>query len=432
MFRMRALFRTVDTNHRIERFLSSAAAVCIGLAVPFSQLGKANLTGLLVAACILVTLHPKRRLWLYGAKDCLLTPVGIAVAMVFLAWIPSVLSSLYPAKSAEVWLRTICYLGLGAVLWSFLRSNPQCIRISKKALLLGSAFAVLLIFVNFFVGTEYIRLLRLKPFTEGYAPKVMKHFAPPAISLFPIVLYFGYQLRGLWRWLSCFIAVAFLYFIYLTGSGAALLGLLVGAYFAGIAWFGRKDKRIVFAGLALIAGAVAILFVWVGTHDVLPSGITRVYPLRYHFIDIHRHEIWQFVFTKIPSELLFGYGIDASNKIAGANTVIPHLKAEYLPSHPHNWVLEILLDTGGFGCAALLFAMVLLLIRNGVASGEDPIGGLTSAALFGAYFGSGLVSFSFWASWWQVVFITLWALVSVAKSSAPTTSVAVATKYWFR
>ena len=92
MFRMRALFRTVDTNHRIERFLSSAAAVCIGLAVPFSQLGKANLTGLLVAACILVTLHPKRRLWLYGAKDCLLTPVGIAVAMVFLAWIPSVLA----------------------------------------------------------------------------------------------------------------------------------------------------------------------------------------------------------------------------------------------------------------------------------------------------------------------------------------------------
>ena len=230
--------------------------------------------------------------------------------------------------------------------------------------------------------------------------------------------------------MSYFIAVAFLYFIYLTGSGAALLGLLVGAYFAGIAWFGRKDKRIVFAGLALIAGAVAILFVWVGTHDVLPSGTTQVYPLRYHFIDIHRHEIWQFVFTKIPSELLFGYGIDASNKIAGANTVIPHLKAEYLPSHPHNWVLEILLDTGGFGCAALLFAMVLMLIRNGVASGEDPIGGLTSAALFGAYFGSGLVSFSFWASWWQVVFITLWALVSVG--SAPTTSVAVATKYWFR
>ena len=81
MFRMRALFRTVDTNHRIERFLSSAAAVCIGLVVLLAQL----VTDAPCCSVHLVMLHPKRRLWLHGAKDCLLTPVGIAVAMVFLA-----------------------------------------------------------------------------------------------------------------------------------------------------------------------------------------------------------------------------------------------------------------------------------------------------------------------------------------------------------
>lgn len=37
---------------------------------------------------------------------------------------------------------------------------------------------------------------------------------------------------------------------------------------------------------------------------------------------------------------------------------------------------------------------------------------LAAVGLLGIYFGSGLFSFSVWASWWQLVLIILWAIAA--------------------
>ncbi|MEL0112756.1 MAG: hypothetical protein VW835_13580, partial [Rickettsiales bacterium] len=56
-----------------------------------------------------------------------------------------------------------------------------------------------------------------------------------------------------------------------------------------------------------------------------------------------------------------------------------------------------------------------VLIRACRSYPSAPGAAVTLTALLGIYFGSGLFSFSFWASWWQLVLIILWAIVSAER-----------------
>ena len=77
----------------------------------------------------------------------------------------------------------------------------------------------------------------------------------------------------------------------------------------------------------------------------------------------------------------------------------------FIPSHPHNWLLEVFLETGVFGLAFLLGALALLLrlwLRIGVVS---PGTSATGVALSVAFWSSSVLNFSIWAAWWQGVFL---------------------------
>ena len=73
--------------------------------------------------------------------------------------------------------------------------------------------------------------------------------------------------------------------------------------------------------------------------------------------------------------------------------------------------MEILSETGVIGFLPFVGALVITfysVCRRAIAGSQAA---LAATALFGIYFGSGLTSFSFWASWWQLVFIILWAIL---------------------
>ena len=90
----------------------------------------------------------------------------------------------------------------------------------------------------------------------------------------------------------------------------------------------------------------------------------------------------------------------------------PILEAELLPSHPHSWVLEILSETGIVGFIPFLCALgtAFYVICRRALAGSQPA--LAATGLFGVYFGAGLFSFSFWASWWQLVLIAFWVVLA--------------------
>ena len=86
----------------------------------------------------------------------------------------------------------------------------------------------------------------------------------------------------------------------------------------------------------------------------------------------------------------------------------------YIPSHPHNFFLELLLETGIFG---LLNFLLLVFFTNYFLVKKLNFYCKSYIIFFNGYFWSAsMVNFSFWAAWWQgSYFLILTLLYSVSK-----------------
>ena len=136
-------------------------------------------------------------------------------------------------------------------------------------------------------------------------------------------------------------------------------------------------------------------------------------------VDTHRQQIWHFTVGKIAEKPWTGYGINVINKVPGADKVLDGYHAEAIPSHPHNWMLEILGETGVFGFLPVLLAVAWAAGRNllrYMRVGEGR--GMTLLGLSAVFWGSSLFNFSIWSSWWLIGYFVLWALVAAGTPGA--------------
>lgn len=129
-------------------------------------------------------------------------------------------------------------------------------------------------------------------------------------------------------------------------------------------------------------------------------------------IDAHRQIIWGFSFKEFKKNCFLGTGPDTSNFIENSQIEIGHpLTGDmtYIPSHPHNFLIELLLETGFFGLISfliLIFYINLLFIKK--CNALD----LRFLLFFNGYFWtSSLVNFSFWAAWWQGSYFIIIAIL---------------------
>jgi O-antigen ligase len=101
-------------------------------------------------------------------------------------------------------------------------------------------------------------------------------------------------------------------------------------------------------------------------------------------------------------------------RLPGAQDIVAGSTAEILPSHPHNFAVEVLIETGVIGFT--FFAVTLLLLLAGGLRALRHCGA-AGAALLGlsaAFWFASLVSYSFWSFWWQATYVLLMALVVAA------------------
>ena len=81
----------------------------------------------------------------------------------------------------------------------------------------------------------------------------------------------------------------------------------------------------------------------------------------------------------------------------------------YIPSHPHNFLIELLLETGLLGL--LTFSSLISYVNYYVAKKTGAFN-LNYLIFFNGYFwGASLVNFSFWASWWQGSYFLILAMM---------------------
>ena len=83
----------------------------------------------------------------------------------------------------------------------------------------------------------------------------------------------------------------------------------------------------------------------------------------------------------------------------------------FIPSHPHNFFIELLLDTGVFG--TLFFFLFIFFLNLEIFKNANLYQKYFLIFFNGYFWGSSLVNFSFWLGWWQGSYFFLLSLIAV-------------------
>jgi O-antigen ligase len=247
----------------------------------------------------------------------------------------------------------------------------------------------------------------------------LKSFAALAVFMIPVLLWIGFQLRGWWVLFSAASAFGFLALIGLTYNRATIAGLIVMIVFGAglVAWTSRS--RLIRISLPLGALAVLIgVMVWLNVTRQRP-GFDGDWYFPLWLVDYQRQSIWRFAAEIVQQNFWFGMGMNTINFAPGAEAVIPNTihKLKMIPSHPHNWVLEVMAETGAFGLLSLFGAIAVSIfhfIRKFLLNGDNAY--LVATCMSVGYWVSGLFNFSFWSAWWQMSFVLIIALCLSQKS----------------
>ena len=152
----------------------------------------------------------------------------------------------------------------------------------------------------------------------------------------------------------------------------------------------------------------------------LPSFPQKLYKDFYFptsMIDHHRQVIWAFTLHNIGEHFWFGIGLNTSNFLPQANVIIPQFNQEYIPSHPHNFLLEIWLESGIFGLISVSAGIGTMLwsIYRRLRAGTP--GSVALTGYFAAFWSANLYNFSFWSSWWLILFTVCIAMLFATKQN---------------
>ena len=149
----------------------------------------------------------------------------------------------------------------------------------------------------------------------------------------------------------------------------------------------------------------------------------------FNIIGEHRQIIWSFSYDRFLQRPWLGFGPDVSGDIPGAKETVKSWhpskyekenpnwtekqrnfwNQEYIPSHPHSWLFELMVETGFLGL--VVFLITLFHFFYTVFQKSLSRMALSLILLNGIYWSIGLVSFSFWSARWQIVYLLLTALL---------------------
>ena len=399
----------LSAREKAGGFASRTTLGALALALPsFIVFGRGALgvaLGIAVLALIAAATSGLRwRLW--GNP---LRPTLTAMAILTLAWLPSVAGSLQPGLSALTLIRTAALIAGGAILVDFARQDNSDwpLRVFVTGMLIALTFAVVALFV-----TPSIAFFRAH---NGVAvPRFALKSAASAIACaLPVLIYAAWRLRGRWVWVVAVGLPLGLAVMYGTSSRSSLAGVLAALVLCGIvAATRRKPLLYLFGALALtvLAGTAAIAVALHWNEQRTLGGYDTFAP--YWLVDLHRQTIWQFTLDRFLERPWFGWGLNAIAAYPGADRMIPELKGEFIPSHPHNWMIESLAESGVVGFVPLLVIIAAVAVAAGRGyrrSGDRAT--LTWLALWLSYWAAGAFNFSMWNASWQVSGLVLAALV---------------------
>ena len=204
--------------------------------------------------------------------------------------------------------------------------------------------------------------------------------------------------------------------LYLSDSSAPILGFLIGIFalifFKVIAKI-KLTKIKVFI-LSIIFISIVGSFVKELPNKFDQNSIdNQNFTIPISLLDAHRQFIWGFSLSKFIEKPFFGFGPDTSNFIEEGQKQIGSKftgTMNFIPSHPHNFFIELLLETGLAGTLSFLIFIIILnyKIIKRVNSYQKNF-----LIFFNGYFwGASLVNFSYWQAWWQCSYFLILSFIT--------------------
>lgn len=392
--------------------ISLIAAISIGVAIPLLPLGIAVTQGLLgIGLVLLLALTPFDAEVRRTYRRLVFDPITIALLLMFVVWLLVTPWSSAPWESSKVIFRTALYIAGSALIWAHLVVHQNLQQKTIKTL-------IVLMFVMLMISTVILlfpdTIWQAVQSVWGKTTTASRHFKPFAsalLCLIPALIWGGYHLGAKWKWASLAMLPLALFTMVATENRSAIAGFIamVAAVIITIGWSKRKFIIVSVTSITLsVFGGLMWSWLFGERYRNIVDGYLPPW-----LVDPHRQVIWRFVFEKFLESPFSGHGVNRINYVPGSDVIRADIGGALISAHPHNWILEILSETGIFGFTALATVLLLLLWRMMARYRyANDVSSLALIGLLAAFFGSNLFNFSIWSTWWLLIMFFLFALIS--------------------
>lgn len=397
----------------------------VGAAIPAVVFGRAVFAILLLLGFLSLLASNLRlaawRLLLTQARQ----PIGALIIITLAFWVVSALGSNFPSRSLEATLRTGLFVAIAVLVYGALQTAPSLHRLCLRIFVAMSCVCTIIAILEITILPELYWGLRLKGWQKIPLQTEQKAYSALAMMMMPLLGYSAWSFNGIWR-IAALFAIACLLFLvwenYNRAAIAGLLGMLIAATVAIFVGRGKRKSVLIFtvATLAVLLGVLVWLYFSRSNAVSSAPGNEWLFPV--WLIDFQRQTIWAHTLEIAGQAPWFGVGANSINFIPGADAPLPgNERLHIIPAHPHNWVVEVLAETGILGFSAML-ATILLAVARLLRQYRNTlsIAVFSTIAIMAGYWASGLFNFSYWSAWWQVSFFIGMA-ISLARieKSAP-------------
>ena len=209
--------------------------------------------------------------------------------------------------------------------------------------------------------------------------------------------------------LALIIFIVTAYTLYLSDSLAGFVGFaLSGLVFIMTRYWPFNNPRILSAILIICS----VLFIS-GIYTMQPRELSDNQAKSLPISAKHRLFIWNFTFEKFTNKPFVGYGFNSSRKIKLAEKDFieyENLNLSPLPLHPHNNLLQIMLETGIIGLILYLSLAAKYLNSWNLCFKKAITPNILNIraagyACFSTFFIISMISFNMWQSWWLCCYL---------------------------
>lgn len=314
--------------------------------------------------------------------------------------------SISPDRTLHIALKLIPIIAGGWLLvGAAAQLDERARRRTSTAFLIGSAIALLLIGIETATAGLIQGLLRGEGFkTTGNLYHLNRTASQLAILVWPLWLVLDRRYGPVAAAAGVGVAAAALFGL---DPDTPLLTVFAGGLFLLLAYLAPRIAQILMiVGVLVVAVAIPVYPIVLPIIDnTLLTWNISDFTLR------HRFAIWDFAATRTMEQPVLGWGLGASRELPGADGIAAQLgpRAETLPLHPHNALLQMWLELGIPGILLSLVTVVTVLTRitRYIQGRKELATALT--VIFSATLIAEL-SFGIWQSWWLVF---LWVLAAL-------------------